>query len=61
MQGALCRAMAPFTLKMAEELCNLGDPLSQAVYYGMLHLNECYKALSVTSANGPGTPAENAP
>ena len=61
MQGALCRAMVPFTLKMAEELCDLADPLDQAVYHGMYHLNECYKALSATSANGPGILAENAP
>ena len=61
MQGAVCRAMVPFTLKMAQDLCDLADPLDQAVYYGMHHLNECYKALSTTSVNGPDLLAQNAP
>ena len=61
MQGAICRAMVPFTLKMAEELCDLNDPLEQAACYGMRHLNECYKALSARSVFGADILQTNAP
>eukprot|EP00959_Pyramimonas_sp_CCMP1952_P416801 8732310-Pyramimonas_sp.AAC.1 len=61
MQCALYRAMVPFTLKMAGGLCDLGRPLGRAACCGMHGPNEFCKALSATSVNGPGAPAENAP
>ena len=44
--AARCRALVPFGLRLAKELCDLSDPVEQAIYYAAFHLNEVYKTLS---------------
>ena len=61
MQGAMCRAMVPFTLEVAEEFCDMDDPLEQAVYWGMYHLSQCYKALSAKAVFGVDLLTRHAP
>ena len=44
--AARCRALVPFGLRLATELCALSDPVEQAIYFAAFHLNEVYKTLS---------------
>ena len=44
--AARCRALVPFGLRLATELCDLSDPVEQAIYFAAFHLNEVYKTLS---------------
>ena len=44
--AAQCRALVPFGARLANELCDLSDPVEQAIYYAAFHLNEVYKTLS---------------
>ena len=44
--AAECRALVPFGYSLACELCDLSDPLEEAIYFAAFHLNEVYKTLS---------------
>ena len=46
--AAECRALVPFGYRLANELCDLNDPVEQAIYFAAFHLNEVYKTLSST-------------
>ena len=46
--AAECRALVPFGIRMANELCDLSDPVEEAIYWAAFHLNEVYKTLSST-------------
>ena len=44
--AAQCRALVPFGYMLANELCDLSDPVEEAIYWAAFHLNEVYKTLS---------------
>ena len=48
--GAKCRALVPFVLKMCTELCDLQDPVEEAMYWAAWHLNRVYTTLSASYA-----------
>ena len=44
--AAQCRALVPCGARLANELCDLSDPVEEAIYFAAFHLKEVYKTLS---------------
>ena len=44
--AAKCRKLVPFVLRLAEELCDLSNPVEEAIYKAAYSLNLVYGALS---------------
>lgn len=44
--AAQTRALVPFAYRLATEICDLTDPVEEALYWAAYHLNETYKTLS---------------
>ena len=53
--AAKCRKLVPFVAKMTNELCNLEDPVEDAMQKAAFHLNAVYDALSSSAHNAPAT------
>ena len=47
--GAECRALVPFVLRLARELCDKTDPVENAIYWASFHLCRVYGALSAST------------
>ena len=44
--AAKCRKLVPFALRLATEMCDMSNPVEEALYKAAFHLNEVYGALS---------------
>ena len=47
--AAQVRALVPCALKLSQEILSRGTPVEEAAIVGMVHLDQCYKALSKDS------------
>ena len=44
--AAKCRALVPFVYKMCSEICDMRDPIEEAIYWASFHLNKVYCTLA---------------
>ena len=57
--AAKCRHLVPFVAQLARELCDMRDPVEEAIHRASHHLLEAYNALSSSAEGGAGAMAEH--